>query len=398
MAYEYINATGVIIPDTSQNRQEVEDEWKALFGADLIIDPESPEGLFITQETLQRDAIAINNADLANQINPNLAGGVFLDAIFSFTNGRRASGQPSVFTAAPDLTGVPGTFIPEGTLARTVNGDLFQSTADLTLDGVGQGSVGFQSVDDDKIQVGIGELNQIETPVLGWETITNTVAATPGQSQESDQAARRRRRQTLAAQGRSTPEATISNVLNVEDVQSVSFRENVSNSAQLIDNVNMVPHSIFVCVEGGLDSDVAAAILNAKSSGSNYNGSTTVAVTEPASGQVYDVKFERPDVVGIEAQLTVSAGSSVQDPETAVKEAILRYADGEIDGEQGFVIDGDVSPFELAGAVNIESPEILVRSCAIRKTGDPSFLPVEIPIEVFEIASITDAAISVTVV
>ena len=95
MPYDFIDETGVIIPDTSNTKTEVQDEYKAIFGADLVIDDESPEGLIINAEVEQRDSLAKNNADLANQINPELAEGVFLDAILSLTNSTRQPGLPA---------------------------------------------------------------------------------------------------------------------------------------------------------------------------------------------------------------------------------------------------------------------------------------------------------------
>lgn len=60
-----------------------------MFGQDLDISPETPQGVLITMETENRDAIVRNNAELANQINPDLAGGVFLDAIWALMGGAR---------------------------------------------------------------------------------------------------------------------------------------------------------------------------------------------------------------------------------------------------------------------------------------------------------------------
>ena len=66
---------------------------------------------------------------------------------------------------------------------------------------------------------------------------------------------------------------------------SLTFQENVSASTQTINGISMVGHSIYACVAGGTDTDVAAALLENKSSGCAWNGGTTVNVVEPASGQ-----------------------------------------------------------------------------------------------------------------
>ena len=403
MPYFYVNERGVIVPDTGSTKTEVENEYKAIFGADLIVDDESPEGLIINAEVEQRDSLSKNNADLANQINPNLAEGVFLDAIFALTDGQREDGVPSTFSTPPTVTGVNGTLIPEGSRAETVSGDIFETTADVTIGGSGTETVQFRSLEDADIQVEIGELNSILDEVLGWETVTNTVPATPGRERQSDQAARFLRRDTLALQGRSTAEAVFSNVRSVDDVLSLSFRENVTASTSVIDGVSIPAHSLYVCVDGGLDSEVGEALLESKSAGCGWtNGASAtpvdVNVVEPISGQTYEVKFDRPDDVPTLCDVTASVGPSVLDPITAVKNAVLAYVNGQIPGERGFVVGSDVSPFEIAGAVTITTPEILVRTVLVSKFVDNDPQPMTIPIALFEKASLSSSNISVTIV
>ncbi|MBP3932282.1 MAG: hypothetical protein J6D44_00175, partial [Pseudomonas sp.] len=87
--YNYIVSTGVIVPDTASLRSEVEAEYKSVLGADLPVTPETPQGVLITAEVESRDGMVRNNAELANQINPDIAGGVWLDAIWALTRGKR---------------------------------------------------------------------------------------------------------------------------------------------------------------------------------------------------------------------------------------------------------------------------------------------------------------------
>ena len=125
--YDYITVTGVIVPDTSVIMQDVIDEFLQTFGQDLVTTPNTPQGVLIVSETAARSAVADNNAALANQINPNVAGGVFLDAILALTGAERSPATPSTVTA--DLTGIAGTIIPQGSQAAdSVYGNVFQTT------------------------------------------------------------------------------------------------------------------------------------------------------------------------------------------------------------------------------------------------------------------------------
>ena len=82
--YNYINQTGVIMTDATVIMAEVIEEYQSTFGSDLNVDPSTPQGMLIVIETLSRIAVANNNAAIANQINPNISGGVFLDALLAY--------------------------------------------------------------------------------------------------------------------------------------------------------------------------------------------------------------------------------------------------------------------------------------------------------------------------
>lgn len=394
--YQYINSTGVVVPDTSDLLAQVQLEFKNAFGSDLNIDPSTPQGLLITGETTARKAVINNNAALANQINPNLAGGVFLDAICALTRLERDPSTPTMVTAT--IAGVSGTVIPEGSRAQTQAQVVFQTVSEVTIGGGGTVDANFESVEFGPQVCNIGDLNQIVSGILGWETVNNAAAAVQGTNVQSDQSLRALRKVTLALQGVSLPEAVVSRLYNVPGVTSLAFRENTAATTQTIDGVSMVAHSIYACVNGGTNTDVATALLNTKSGGCAYNGSTTVNVTEPFSGQVYPVKFSRPTVTAFKVRTTVSANSSILDPNTAVPQAILAYVNGEIEGEAGLIVGQDVSVFEMAGAITTLYPGIYVQSMETSVDGGSTWVTTPISIGIDHIATLAPTDIQVTVV
>lgn len=367
--YTYLTATGVIIPDTADTLATVEGEWRAALGEELNTDPATPQGRLIAVEVTARDTVLRNNADLANQINPRVSGGTFFDAIWALTGGQRKAQERTVVQDVA-LGGIPNTIIPASVQVLTQDGDPFEILSSVTLDATGNATADFRSVNYGAIAAPAHSfVFDPQYQVLGWETVDNPTAGILGRATESDVASRLRRRRTLALQGVSMPEAIISRLYDVEGVVSLAVRENVGDSTAVIDGVNMISHSIFVCVDGGSDLDVATAILNPKSGGCGYNGTTTVNVTEPASGQIYAVKFQRPTEVNIQVEVTASPGSSTSDMTTAIRDAIMKYVAGEIDGEDGFVVGVNVSPFEFSGAINIEAPGVFVRKVRISVVG-----------------------------
>lgn len=379
--YDYVEPAGVIVPDTAQLRAEIEATWRSAFGADLVVSPETPQGVLITLMTLARDGMVRNNAAVANQINPNLAEGVFFDAIWALTGGERLVATRSTL-AGVQLAGVPGAFIPQGAQARAgEDGGIFELTGGVTLDATGSALGTFQSLEFGPIAAAATTLDRIVSGVLGWETVNNPAGAVLGQSSESDEASRLRRRRTLAAQGVALPEAIISALYLTTGVTSVLFRENVTSADVVEEGVTILAHSILAVVDGGLDTDVARALLANKSLGANWSGNLTVPTLDPVSGQTYPVTFRRPIPVPIYVEVTVSQAGAGGDPTETVKAALAAYASGQQDGEAGLVIGQDVSPFELAGAVQVADPPLYVRDVKIGTAPDAlGYAPISITI------------------
>lgn len=390
--YAWITNRGVVVPDTADLRSAVESEWREAFGQDLVVTPDTPQGVLITAETESRDAVARNNADLANQINPDIAGGIFLDAIWRLTRGSRRPATRSLITGAI-LGGVPNTIVPAGSLAAVeVSGDQFRTISTVIIGPTGTTTANLESVEFGAIAAGPGQLVNVATAVLGWEAITNPTSAALGRLEESDIASRRRRRQTLALQGASLPEAIMSRVSSLEGVRSIAFRENVSNTEQTIDGVVMAPHSVYVAVDGGDPAQIAGALLESKSTGAAWNGNTQVDIIDPFSGQVSTVKFETPSAVQIFARVT--ARFNGLDAQTIIPDAIMAYAAGELEGDDGFSVGNPINPFELAGAINQVEPRIFVAKVELSTDGI-TYSTNEIPISLQQVARISPSSVTV---
>lgn len=383
--YQYITPQGVILPDTADIRERVEAEWREALGADIDLSPDTPQGVLVTAEVEARDAVVRNNAEVANQINPDIAGGVWLDAIWALTRGKRRPATRSQLSGVT-LGGIPGTIIPAGSRAAVSgSGDLFETTATVILDAGGAATVNMQSVEFGPIAAPAGQLVQVATSILGWETINNPSSAALGSLQESDIAARARRRNTLALQGVALPEAITSRLYAVDGVRSVAFRENVTSAWAAIDGILIGPHSIYVCVQGGTDADVAQALLETKSLGAGWTGTKKVNLVEPFSGQTYAVNFQRPTAVTVSVRVT--ARFNGVGAQSIIPLALQRYADGELEGQSGFIIGSDVTTFEISGAINQVEPRIFVTNVELSTDGI-NYASATVPITLKQIAAL----------
>lgn len=397
--YQFITPTGTVVPDTALLLAEVEQEFKNAFGADLVVTPDTPQGVLIAGETSARAAVAENNAQVANQINPNLAGGVFLDAICALLGLGRATATRTLVRDVT-LAGQPSTIIPAGTRAATAAGDIFETVGGTVLDSLGAGTVNFQSVEYGPVPCGVGDLTVVVDAVLGWETVTNASAGIPGTAEQSDESLRDLRRRTLARQGISVNEAITSDVQAVDGVKSMQFRENIAPTTQVIDGISLVAHSIWACVDGGSDEDIAQALLDNKTCGAAWNGAESVVITDEFTGQDYTVLFDRPIDIPMLIRVTVRQANFLGNVTTTVRDAVLAYARGEIPGERGFVVGANVSPFEIAGGVTYFAPGLFVALVEVATVvgGPGTFQSIEYALALNEVASTAEGYISVVIV
>lgn len=388
--FNFIDSTGVIVADTTGTRDQVRNEYRAIYGNDIRVDA----GIFaelINTETEIRDSIARNNAQLANQINPNQAGGPFFDALWALTGGQReglGGGVKSRISA--ELNGVANTVIAAGSQARTTNGDLFALSVQVTLDGSGQGTGIFDAVESGLIPVDANTLTQIVSAVSGWEGVNNASAGTIGTLTQSDQSSRNQRRLTLALNGSGDSEAVISRVSAISGVRSILFRENNTSSNQNFtgdgsQTITVSPKSIYVCVHIDAAQDntakrleVATAILAGRSVGAGFSSqgdslSLSENVTDTSSGQVYPVLYQLTDPVGIDVRVTYQLTSIISNPVSIINSALLDYQNGQIDGYPGFVTGASVEPFVIASALNEILVGVRVISVETRAAGSGSF-------------------------
>lgn len=394
--YDYLTDRGVIVPDTSQTRESVEQRWKAAFGDDLDVSPETPQGVFITLQTEAEDAHARYAAEIANQINPSMAKGVFLDAIGAQLQGFRHGATYSIINGV-EFRGIPGTNIPAGSYMTTNAGDAFIVLTQLTIGENGLVIGSARADEKGPIPAPIGSLVTVASSVLGWETVYNPQAAAVGQEAESDAAFKARREKMLALMSMSTPEAIQSVLADMPDVASWAFRENTTNQVLYVGGVTLKPHSVWLCVDGGVDYEIASALMLAKTIGAGFNGDVSVDFIDPVSGQLYSgdqaVLFDRP--AERMAFIRVTVAESHLNLIRIIPDAVVAYSRGQIGGGDGFVVGAPISPFEIAGAINIYEPGVFVRKVEVSIDGGVTWLADEVRLEIFEVARVNESSVIV---
>lgn len=392
--YKYITATGVIVPDTSDLKDDITEEFKESLGADMNTTPSTPQGVLISGETLARSNVVRSNSLIANMFNITQAYGKALDALGAMFGLFREGATSSSVLAT--ITGISGTVIPANSQASTAKGVIFYLENTVIIPESGTVQAIFLSQEKGEIACAIGELNKIVDGTFGWETITNEAPAVLGTPQESDESFKARFPDGIFT-GKSLLEDYASSLGKVENINSSYVYDNYTSETITIDGVSIAPHSLYSCVDGGTDEDVANALFRVKSSGCGYTGNTSVTVTDPTWGNPYVVKFDRPEQILIDVKVTVSQEAATEtDLQQAIIDTILAYAAGTVPTVQGLKVNIDVSPFEIAGALSCSLPSISVKQVEVAVHGEELSTNV-IPIKINQKAVITASNITVLI-
>lgn len=378
MTYKYIIDTGTVVADAATLLTEVQTEYQVALGANIDLDPSTPQGTLITAEVLARTSVMRNNAELANMTNPNLAYGVFLDAVASLLGVDRGTNKSTIGTGI-EITGDNLTVIPAGSRLTTPDNDIFETLTEVTIPISGVTTVSIASQSSGAIPLPLGSLNIVDG-TIGWgaAAVVGTSVVTLGSSALTDSQFKNYREQTLFNQGIGSSGAIAANLLKVPNVKSVMVVENNTGATGIVHEITFnQPSAVWACVSGTpTKADVAAALYQAHSAGCAWdygavgNGLPVdspngTEVTDPSTGLKYRVKFTTPILYDCYIHITVSQSTSVYSAENAVRNAIMTYASGDLQGEAGFVIGASVSSFEVAGSVSRQLPGLYIKGCLV---------------------------------
>ena len=387
----YVTDYGIITVDVSQIKTDVENEYKTVFGDDLDTSAATPQGRLIEAETAARANMLEVLAYICNQINPNEATGQYLDSLCALTGCiRRQATRSSVIAT---LTGVVGTVIPANSEATTINNDVFYLENEATIGEEGTVDARFLSRETGAIPCGVGELTSINTDVIGWETINNSTSANLGSEIESDEELRARRRTTLY-NGRSLSGDIITALSNIDNIESVFLLVNNGTEPLIKRGVTIAPNTLYTCVLGGTNQEIANALYMRNSAGCGYTGNTTVSVTDPWCYVSYEVKFERPTIKYIDVKVYLQKDTGTGDVTSAVTSAIMSYQYGEVANLKRIDIGDTISPFEISSAITAMVPGVFVKEVQIAFHGE-ELLTQTLDININEIARFNENDIKV---
>ena len=390
---------GVTVPAETDVLAGVQADMNAAFGGGLNPALETPQGQLASS---QAAIIGDKNNEIAyfvNQVDPQYSDGRFQDAIGRIYFLTRKPATATAVTAT--LTGLPGTVVPGGTLAQDTSGNTYACSADATIGVTGTVNAEFQNIQTGPIPCAAGTLTQVYQAVPGWDAITNAADGTLGNNVESRADFEYRRKNSVTLNGKGTPSAIYAEVFALPGVLDVYVKDNPSGETVLTGPTNypLLPHSVYVAAVGGADADVAAAIWRKKDVGCDYNGNTSVTVTDESGYNypqpTYVVKFERPAALPVKFAVQLVNDVSLPSNIVAlVKAAIIARFNG-TDGTTRERIGSLILASRYYGAVVSAASNVSLISVLIG-TSTPTLSQVSVGID--QKPTLSESDITVTLV
>ena len=247
------------------------------FGLNVNLVPSSMNGVFIQELT----NFGIQNENtvtlITSQIyNPNYSSGEFLDSLCSWNSIKRQSATQSIVTC--QLTGQAGTIIPANTQVISIYNDVFYAQSAITLDGSGNGTGNFLSIDFGSINCNAGAINRILQPISGWDTVNNSVFGTPGELTQTDTSLRFKRRYNLGVNSTGSIIAMNSNLGNTQNILDFIVINNGTSVPLVSRGVTVPVGGIYISVYApNIDniSTIGNIIANTNSSGTQIHTTGT---------------------------------------------------------------------------------------------------------------------------
>lgn len=295
-----IDANGITAPTYADVFAFLQDQFRSIYGADTYLEPDSQDGQMLG--VFAKAISDVNSVAIAiyRSFSPATAQG---DALSSNVKINGIARKVASYSSADlVLIGQAGATISNG-VAKDANGLQWMLPAAVTIPPSGTITVTATCATIGDISARAGTINQIATPALGWQSVTNPADAAEGAPVEKDAVLRQRQTVSTALPSLTVLDGIIGAVANVPGVTRYVAYENDTDAT----DANGIPsHSISLVVEGGDATAIANAIAAKKTPGSGTYGTTAIIVAD-IYGRPITIRFFRPVAAPTTATVTIKA-------------------------------------------------------------------------------------------
>jgi hypothetical protein len=334
MAYEIgLSDAGLVAPRTAEYLEEIREQYAAETGLDVDWDSDLVLGVLtaIMAQLLDQQAEALQAVYDAFDV--NRASGVQLSNLAAITGTVRKVAVAA--EADVTLSGDVGTVITSDKLVEGGGSDgraRWQLTEDVVIGVGGTVDTVVRAVVAGRTVAIAGEIDEIVTPVPGWDAVTNAADASPGLDAETDAELRVRRQQSIQLSAGLNIAAIRAKVLALDFIENAGVIDNPDAEANIVEGIAMPASSFLVIVTpSSLTADQQAEVLRViydnAPVGVRIAGSDVTGTITGADGFEKSVAFDFADDVpaNIQAQFTMAAGYTVADAGPALQALVEEH-------------------------------------------------------------------------
>ena len=330
---------GIVLERLDEIHARIAEAFKKIYGQDVNIDPDSPDGQMIG--IFSQGIADINEVIgfLSRMMDPYQASGEWLEQRVLYAGlVRRAAEYSYIHDAA--VIGSKGAVIPKGSVFADENQVKWESVAEVTLDKNGSARIELRSVELGAFALGKTKELELETVVVGVNKITLLHDAEIGTEEETDGQLLTRFMRSHSINNQDDKIGLEAYLRSLTEVRQAVVLENYTAVHDAVQA--LPPHSLSAIVLGGKDDIIALAILKKKIGGCGVVGSTMVEVEY--KDQYRKVYFERPKEIPIKVKMTLKRLQGFVDINTTEIKTNLSQVD--------FSIGQDVYAMHLVCEVN----------------------------------------------
>lgn len=344
MALQF-NNNGLEINTFRDLFQTLSDAYKDIYGQDIDLDQESPDGQRVAIEAQARTDIEASLQWLYSQMDPDFNTGDMQQVIAKLHGlylrpGSRSQRDLNVATDRP-------VFLYSGYKIRDQSNQIWLVRQNVTIP-AGTTTVTFFAQDFGKVTGLIADTFTQLTPELGVLSITADAVAVIGRDEETPEEFRQRRNRSLENPATGSTGAIFAKVAQLTGVADLNVGE---NDTKIDDVLTGIPaNSIWLVAEGGAVSEIVEVMVKQKGGGTGTKGSVigryieTLIRPDGTTLQIaHDMQFDRPVYKPLHINLTAKR-KVTNDPVDldTLKEALAKrvmHIGEEIDANE-FYADG----------------------------------------------------------
>ncbi|HDZ9831349.1 TPA: baseplate J/gp47 family protein [Yersinia enterocolitica] len=319
------NNNGLEIDTFRDLFQTLSDAYKDIYGQDIDLDQESPDGQRVAIEAQARTDIEASLQWLYSQMDPDFNTGDMQQIIAKLhglylRHGSRSQRDLNVTTDRP-------AFLYSGYKIRDQSNQVWFVRQNVTIP-AGTTTVTFFAQDFGKVTGLIADTFTQLTPELGVLSITSDAVAVVGRDEETPEEFRQRRNRSLENPATGSTGAIFAKVAQLTGVTDLNVGE---NDTKIDDVLTGIPaNSIWLVAEGGAVSEIVEVMVKQKGGGTGTKGSvigryieTLIRPDGTTLAMAHDMQFDRPIYIPLHIKLTAKRKISSEPVDVdSLKEAL----------------------------------------------------------------------------